>query len=244
MSKQIKQDYGNTINKFTKNINSIINLKKITNQEFYNDINNLKSKKLGFRKFRNKYIELFDNTYAKYKSKESFLGSYRRNINPKYYNQSKSKDVIRTNQELRVKTLIEPKIQKKILKKFKTTKVSKSITTSKKEYKEKIGYLGFARFEVSRLTEVWNLNKVIVNKLIGFSEIQFRICYDLIDDNGNIIYSNQWITIRSNISKVLRILELYDYAFEKFVDYVAKLEQSKLFIKLKKVCTYILREAY
>jgi len=244
-------DFSKQVNKFTQDITSIITLNKITKEVFFNDINALKDKSMGINAFKKKYIELFDGTFSKYKStkttsqKDNFLGSYRRNMNPKYYNQVQSQKVIDFNQELRFQTTEKPKIDKKIAKKFKTkTKhISKVETASKIKYKDKLGYVGFARFEVSKLKQVWNLNKVVKNNLFGYQEIQFRLNYDVIDDIGNIITSNIWITIRSNVTKKETLLNRYDKAFERVLEFVALLEQSKLFIKLRKVCTYVFREA-
>jgi len=246
-------DYSTSINKFTKNITSIITLKNITKQEFFNDINGLKSKTIGIKTFKIKYIELFDGTFSKYKAtkttslKDSFLGSYRRNMNPKYYNQSKSKNVIAFNQELRFNTTEKPKIDKKIKKKFpnstKSISGTKLYESSKTKYKEKIGYLGFAKTEVGKLKQTWNLKEVYKYNLVAYQEIQFRVNYSVVDIDGNIITSNIWITIRSNISPNDSLLWLYDYAFNQFMEFVMLLEQSKLFIKLNKVCTYVFREA-
>lgn len=237
----VKQDYSSNINKFTQDITSIITLHNISKQEFFDDISLIKPKKAKYKWFKVKYSELFDGTYAEYKSKESFLGSYRRNINPKYYNQSQSKNVVKFNQELRFETIYKVKIQEKIAKKFKTTKTTKTVVSTKDIYQEKIGYLGFARFEVSKLNQVWTLNKIVKNSLFSFQEIQFRLKYDLIDELGNVVYPDIWITIRSNVSTSLTLLELYDDAFRKVLELFAKLEQSKLFMRLKKVCTYVFR---
>jgi len=168
-------------------------------------------------------------------------------MNPKYYNQSKSKKIVDFNRELRFQTTEKPKIDKKVKKHF--PKSTKSISgtkiseISKTKYKEKLGYIGFARTEVSKLKQAWNLNKVIKNSLVAYQEIQFRVNYDVVDIDGNIITPNIWITIRSNISPNDNLLWLYDYAFKRFLEFVMLLEQSKLFIKLKKVCTYVFREA-
>jgi len=245
-----QKDFSSSINAFTHNVNAIINLKKINNQEFFNDINSLKDKSLGIRAFKKKYIELFDGTFGKgYTSKTSFLGSYRRNMNPKYYNQSKSKNVVEFNQELRFNTTEKPLIDKKVKIKFpKSTKSisgSKLTESSKNRYKEKLGYIGFAKIEISRLKQTWNLHEV---RKHGFQtiyqEIQFRVNYSVVDIDGNIITPDIWITIRSNISPTDTLIWLYEYSFNIFIEFVRLLEQSKLFIKLNKVCTYAFREAY
>ena len=243
-----QKDYSSSINAFTHNITSIITLKNITKQEFFNDVNSLKDKSLGIKLFKKKYIELFDGTLGKgYKSKDNFLGSYRRNMNPKYYNQSKSKIIVEFNQELRFNTTEKPKIDKKIKKKFpKSTKSisgTKLYESNKNRYKEKIGYLGFAKTEVGKLKQAWNLNEVRKFNLVAYQEIQFRVNYSVVDIDNNIITPKIWITIRSNISPNDTLLWLYDYAFDKFMEFVMLLEQSKLFIKLNKVCTYVFREA-
>lgn len=245
MTKQ--KDFSSSINAFTHNVNAIINLKKIDNQEFFNDVNSLKDKSLGIKAFKKKYIELFDGTFGKgYTSKTSFLGSYRRNMNPKYYNQSKSKDVVEFNQELRFNTTEKPKIDKKVKAKFKSTKSisgTKLTASSKTQYKEKLGYIGFAKTEIGKLKQTWNLKEVYKHNLVAYQEIQFRVNYAVVDIDGNIITPDIWITIRSNISPNDSLLWLYDYAFDKFLEFVMLLEQSKLFIKLNKVCTYAFREA-
>jgi len=240
------KDFSKSINRFTHNVNAIISLNNISKQEFFDDINKIKPKGTPYKWFKDKYIELFNGTFSKYKSKESFLGSYRRNINPIYYNQSGSKKVIKFNQELRFDTIHKEKIQKKVKKKFKLIKTETKVKATSVKYDERIGYRGFARIEVSHLKETWELNKVIKNNLFASQEIQFRIKYDLVDSNGNVIYKDQWITVRSNISSQetnLSLLYLYDYAYRRLIEYMAKLEQSKLFIKLKLVCTYVIRKA-
>jgi len=247
------QDYSSSVNKFTRNLNAIINSKKISNMEFLNDINELKSKDLSNKAFISKYNDLFNGNFSFYGKKyektsnfekkaiESFLGSYRRNINPNYYNQSTSQNVKDFNRDMRFTTTEKRRIDKKIKETFKQTKHSRKIESSKDKYKETLGYKGFARNEVGFLKETWLLNKT--NSLFAFQEIQFRLNYDLIDDNGNIVFSDIWITIRSNVSSTMKLLDLYDYAFDKVLEFIATLEQSKLFIKLKLVCTYVFRYA-
>ena len=242
-------DYSKQVNKFTNNIEAIIGLNNITREEFFNDINALKDKSLGINKFKSKYIEIFDGTFSRYKAtkttslRDNFLGSYRRNMNPNYYNQVKSKKVIQFNQELRFQTTEKEVIRKKIAKSFKTTtaKVKRIKTTSK--FHENKGYFGFARSEVARLKQTWELKEVINNKLHASHEIQIRLNYDVIDENGNIINTDIWNTFRSNYTPTESLLNRYDVAFDKIIQFVSWLEQSKLFIKLKKVCTYVMRHA-
>ena len=248
-------DFSKSVNKFTNNVNSVINLKNIPNTEFLNDVNELKSKDISNKDFINKYNDLFNGNTSFYGKKhfntskfekkaiESFLGSYRRNVNPKYYNQSTSQDIVDFNRDMRFLTMEKAYLDDKIAKTFRITKHVRTIKTSKVHYKEKIGYRGFAKTEISNLKETWELNKVVKNSLFSAQEIQFRLNYDLIDDKGNIVYSDQWITIRSNISPNRTLLNLYNDALDKVLQYIAKLEQSKLFIKLKLVCTYAFREA-
>jgi len=252
----VKTDYSNLVNRFTRNINAVISTKNISKMEFLNDINELKSKDLTQKAFISKYNDLFNGVYSFFGKKyhnttqfekqaiNSFLGSYRRNINPNYYNQSISKDVVNFNRDMRFTTTEKRKIDDKIKKTFNQTKHSRKIETSKQQYREILGYKGFARKEVSFLKQVWNLNKIIDNNLFGYQEIQFRLNYDVIDSNNNIVQSNIWTTIRSNLSSKSigkRLLEQYDIAYNRVLEFIAKLEQSKLFIKLKLVCTYVFR---
>jgi len=242
-------DFSKQVNKFTHDIEAIIGLKKISRQEFFVDINGLKDKSLGIRAFKSKYIELFDGTFSTYRAtkttsvRDSFLGSYRRNMNPNYYNQVKSKNVIQFNQELRFETTEKEKIRKKISKNFKTTtaKVRREKTTTK--FHENKGYFGFARSEVARLKQTWELKEVIENKLHASHEIQIRLNYDVVDENGNIVNTDIWNTFRSNYTPSETLLNRYDIAFDKIIEFISWLEQSKLFIKLKKVCTYVIRNA-
>jgi len=236
-------DYSKQVNKFTHDVESIIGLNQISRKEFFIDINGLKDKSLGINAFKSKYIELFDGTFSRYKDRNSFLGSYRRNINPNFYNQVKSKKVIQFNQELRFETTEKELIRKKISKNFKTTtaKVNREKTTTK--FHENKGYFGFARSEVARLKQTWELKEVIDNKLHASQEIQIRLNYDVIDENGNIVNTDIWNTFRSNYDKSDSLLNRYDIAFEKIIEFISWLEQSKLFIKLKKVCTYVIRNA-
>ena len=242
-------DFSKQVNKFTNDITSIIGLKKISRQEFFIDINALKDKSLGITAFKSKYIELFDGTFSKYKSskktsmKDSFLGSYRRNMNPNYYNQVKSKDVIQFNQELRFETTEKEKVRKKIAKKFKTTSAKTTTIKTTTKFHENKGYFGFARSEIMRLKQTWNLKEVVSNNLFSEQEIQIRLNYDVIDIDGIIIQSDIWNTFRSNNTSSETLIYLYDDAFEKVLDFVSRLEQSKLFIKLIRVCTYVIRNA-
>ena len=242
-------DFSKQVNKFTNDVEAVIGLNKISRQEFFVDINGLKDKSLGIKAFKSKYIELFDGTFSKYKAskttslRDSFLGSYRRNMNPNYYNQVKSKKVIQFNQELRFETTEKELIRKKIGKKFKTTtaKVKRIKTTTK--FHENKAYLGFARSEVARLRQTWELKEVIDNKLHASHEIQIRLNYDVIDENGNIVNIDIWNTFRSNYTPTETLLTMYDKTFEKIIQFISWLEQSKLFIKLRKVCTYVMRNA-
>lgn len=102
-----QKSYEKQINQFTINVSATLQIKNIDKQTFYNDINDLKNKTLNQKDFKQKYNSLFDGTVSKFKNTESFLGSYRRNINLKYFNQSKSKDIIKWNKELREQTIKE-----------------------------------------------------------------------------------------------------------------------------------------
>jgi len=246
-----KQNYSNEINTFTKKVSATIQTKGISNDKFIDDINSLKYGKLTDKGFIIKYNQLFDGTYAtfglKYKNQpnyeqkaiESFLGSYRRNTNPKYYQQSKDKDVVKYNENLRKKTVISGK--KKPKPTTQKPKRKKEITPNK--YYEKIVFDGFAYNEVIKLKQVWNLEHIKKYNLLGFQEVQLVVNYNLVDIDGNIIYADLWSTFASNNYSHIPLKNLFDKAFNEYESFCNLMEQSKLIIDVIRVYTYVYREA-
>lgn len=232
------QSFETQVNKFTKNLTATLLTKNITKMEFHQDINNLKSKTFGKRAFKQKYNLLFDGTYAKFKNTYNFLGSYRRNINPNYYNDSKDPDIIHFNQELRANTLTIPKV-KKI--KIKLTKAKKLLVSTKDSYFERLIFPGFDRFSILALKQVWNLTKIINNKLIASQEVQIVINFNLVDENGNVVYPDMWITKTSGLTRKEPLLKLYDIAYEEFIEWIIRMEQSKLFVDILNAYTQVYR---
>lgn len=240
--KRIK--YSKDIIRFTQQITSTLMTKKITISDFIDDLDSVKSNDMNKKVFMKKYDLLFNGTYAKFKNVDNFLGSYRRNINPKYFGVIENQDIHRFNAELRFYTTQYKKIDKKIKSTFKTNFSSRNYKVSKENFHENLGYKGFAKNEVYSLKDAWNLNKIRKYGLFPVQCVQFRLFYDLVDENGNKIYSDIWITISSKYSTQKNLKELYEIAFNEVLQFIAKLEQSKMFIQLKKVCTYVIRQGH
>jgi len=130
---------ANRVKYLTIDINALINLKQISNQEFFQDVERIKKNSKDqnlILNFQTKYIQLFDGTLRDFAttnkigkpSIDSFLGSIRLMNNPNYFLKTKDPLIIRFNQDLR-KNLGLP--EKKVKKKKGKSK-SKSKSKSKK----------------------------------------------------------------------------------------------------------------
>jgi hypothetical protein len=236
------KDYSKDVIRFTGQITSTLMTKGITKAEFIDDIDSIKSKEMNQSAFKRKYDLLFNGTYANFKNVSNFLGSYRRNINPNYFTQIKQKDIHTFNQELRFYTTEYKRIDRKVKSNFPNPFASRNVKSTKDNFHENIGYKGFAKSNVIGLKNAWNLNKVRNNKLFPIQCVQFRLNYDLKDLKGNDVYTNQWITVSSKYSTKQTLENLYDFAMKQMLLYIAKLEQSNLFIKMRKACTYVIRD--
>ena len=237
-----RQNYSKQVNSFTKNVGATLQVNNISNQEFQNDIVALKNKQLSNSQFQSKYSQLFDGTFSKYKDTNSFLGSYRRNTNPKYFKQSKDLKVRQWNQELRQKTVIvrviKPK-KKVIHKPHYKRKISKG------RYYDKTIYKGFARDKVAKLKNVWQIKYIIDNNLFSYQWIHIVICVDICyikDNKVKILTPNVWITFNSGIARKRTLLDLYDDAYKEYLAWLDRLEQSKLFANIKEVYTHVYRK--
>lgn len=241
-----KRDFSKDVNRVTKQITSIITLKNISKQEFFNDVNNLKSNQIGIKDFKNKYSDLFNGNIAKFKNKDSFLGSYKRNINPNYYKQSKSKDVINFNAEFRTRTIYIPKVEKK---QISTKKVSKSEQISyksdKNKFKSHLRYNGFAEKQINNLTNVYDLQKIKKNKLFGSQEVQLQLNYNTFfyDNDGFKVYIayDNWITFRSKLTKEKSLKNRLEVAKEKMIDFIVSMQQSDYQIEIIGIYTHVYR---
>lgn len=121
-----------SIIRVSNQLTSLITLKNIERQEFYNDVNLIKSKQITNKSFIEKYDNIFNGNIAfygkkafkQYQNKEisfdvyqdktinSFLGSVRRNINLKNIKKLDNNDYIEFNNDLRNETIIKIKIKK------------------------------------------------------------------------------------------------------------------------------------
>lgn len=242
--------YEQSVNRFTNQINSVINLHKINNQEFFNDVNQLKTNQITFRIFRTKYIELFDGTTAKFKNKDSFLGSYRRNINPNYFTQSKSKKVQTFNQEFRTYTITIPKTKVssyyKVKPKTLQTKITKHIST-KDTYRHTIVFEGLAKDKLKHIKQAWQLQKIKQNNLFAYQDVHLVFNFDvyLIQKEWYtyIVESDIWLTFTSGISTKENLSKLFDVALQNWFNYVVDLEQSDLFVIINNIQTIVYRNA-
>lgn len=235
-------EYEKSINKFTGSLISTLQIHNISLNEFSIDFNNMKKKSMNYVDFKRKYNEMFDGTFHKFKNKASFIGSYNRSINPKLYNQLKNQNVANYNRNLRIKTIQETPLQQKIDKEVNKVIKSKFIS-NQFEFESSKTYKGFGKNEIANLENVWNLAKVRENRLVGYQEIQFKINYDLIDEYNRIIYADQWITVRSGISKVDSLNECYNKAYQEYINFYLSTEQSKLYISIKNINCYVVRVA-
>lgn len=237
-----RKKFEKDIVRFTKQITATLMTKKIATVDFIDDLDSVKSKDMNQKEFMKKYDLLFNGTYANFKNVNNFLGSYRRNINPKLFTLVENDDIHRFNQELRFYTTEYKRVDKKVKEKFPNPFASRNIQATKQKFHENIGYKGFAKEQVATLKNAWSLNKVRNNKLFPVQCVQIRINYDLVDENGLLVYKDQWYTASSKYSTQESLIKLYDIAFDNLLLYIAKLEQSNLFIKLKLACTYVIRE--
>lgn len=235
----VQKDFEKSVNRFTYQVNAVISLKNVSKSQFFDDINKIKTKQISEKDFIRKYNQLFDGTIAKFKDTNSFLGSYRRNINPKYFNQSKDKDVIQFSKDLRIQTFTAIPKRKTISKK------TKSIQT-KQKFEQTLVFDGLAEFEVSKLKNVWNLSFVIKNNLFGFQAVHIVVNYNLVNEKGIIVYPDLWITLPSGYSTQkagLTLHKLYLLVYKKFKEFIALAELSNLFLDIISIQTKVYREA-
>lgn len=250
--------------RFTNQIASTISLKNITKQEFFNDINKLKSGKITNSEYISKYPMLFDGNVAEfgkkakgtkdYESKaiKSYKGSIRRNSNIQYYSQLKDKDYITFNNELRQEVVIKPQIMKKRKITKPSNKISSSIIKSKlnRSYKAVNQYKGYAKQEVKQLKQVWQIDFIKERNLIGRQEVLLRVNLDLYfmieRINGKIEYQiyepDIWITFSSGFSQKKTLITLYYEVLQELKNYMKRCSQSKMKVRIKDVYTYVIRQ--
>jgi len=249
--------------RFTNQLSSTITLKNTTKEVFFDDITKVKTNKISSKDFIKKYDNLFNGLTANFgktyfsdksltqdkqneKAINSFLASVRRNSNINYFTQLSNKDFIRFNQDLRTNTILKAKINKKVSKaKRKTYSRSTIFSKKDKKYKSTIGYIGFAENQVLSLKQVWQIDFIIKNNLIIQSrqEVLLRIKYDLYTENNKLFDANLWITFSSGFTKLRELKYLYKECLKSFADFVMRCQQSKLEVRLKRVCTYVIRKA-
>ena len=231
-----ERNYGNQINKFTRDITATIHTKGIENQEFFDDITNLKNKSFSQEQFISKYNVLFDGTYAKFKDTTSFLASYRRNINPNYYSQSNSIEVQQFNAKLRRNT-IKRKIKKRVIKRDK----KRTRHIRKDKYRETIKFYGLARNELGMLKNAWEITEINKRNFFAYQEVHITVHYDLVDDNNRMVYPDCWISFKSGISTELSLVELFDVCYDKLIEWINLVEQSKLYVSILESFTHTYR---
>lgn len=256
--------YEKDVIRVSNQIASTILLAKISKEVFFDDIIFLKinQKKASVRNdFINKYPNLFNGNTAKYgqkafsntrKSRDiqtkeaitSFLASVRRNANINNFINIPNQDYVDFNNELRTATIYKAKIIKQVSK-AKSTTYSRSTIYSKREryYKSTIGYIGFAEKEILGLKQVWQIDFIIKNNLIGRQEVLLRINFDLYYQNGQIKDLDLWLTFSSSFSKIKELIFLYNVALNELNSYILRCQQSKLEVRPKRVCTYVIRKA-
>lgn len=140
------------------------------------------------------------------------------------------------------KTILKPITQVKPTKILKKPFKSKTIV-KKDSYYSHLTYKGLALNKIAKLKNVWNISKAKTMKHT-FQEISLNIkfnIYQIINNRMVLVNENIWLTFSSNNSSQLTLVKLSELALLKWYDYVAKLTQSKLIVKVLKIFTNIYR---
>lgn len=243
-------------NEFYKDIIDL-KTKQLSKQDFINKYDVLFNG--TYAKYGIKYVGKSD--YSE-KAVDSFLGSYRRSTLPKNFKKVSDKDIVRVNRDLRDKTyIVVPKYKQPLPKKV-------GLRRQKDRYFSHIKLKGFVREALRNYKNVWQIDS---KGTLRTQEVQLLINYDVFSDDtmrklvkakkdklskkgkqyaknkkpdkdGNIVFKDMWLRFPSHLSSEKTLIELFDIAYNEFLEWFWKLSQSKLYVKLKKSFTEIFRK--
>lgn len=210
-----------SIKKFNSDIALTLQINEISFNEFRDDYRKASERPDVFER---KYSQLFDGTIRNYKDFNSFSGSYRRNVNPKYFSDDKQLKL----QQLKYREISIKRNRETVLVNLNKARqevynenIVKRITYYKKNRKTIKKHLDGNEMSliyefpewIESLKEAWNLKKL--------SEFQFKYQIVQIDvefhveTKGVVIFDYQHNSVSSGITYSQDLISLYFEAYDK-----------------------------
>lgn len=204
---------------------------KIKEKEFYRDVESYKradASKQTINRFETKYKGLFDGTFSTKSSRSSFLGSYRRAVNPKNIKNIKNNNISSFGYQMRTNTVKgrQPKPSKRAKKG--EVRYGKDYTDiSKKDgkiikFKDVLYIDNILIASLKNIKDVKNIKQLQGSGLFMYQEVHYIINYNLYmkDARGN------WIKQANP--------DTPDHSF--FITFPSKISTSKTLVELRNVC--------